>query len=267
MFDVTFLGVGAAVPARGQSNCSYLVRAGSVRLLIDCGPAVLQQLAAVGSSPGDVTHLFLTHRHGDHALGYPMFALWWSLVGRKRDLPLPMIVTSPITWAALEQLWGYSYGELPAPDFPQVILPPDAQSSHTLDDDIVIRTWPLPHSSFAPVLGIRVEHEEKAVAFTGDTAQSPDIVALAQSAGLLVHDACYSSTVEPRRVQPSSSHCTAAEAGENAARAGVQRLALVHIGAEYIEPHDRRAALAGEARACFKGEVLVPTAGDRVIID
>jgi ribonuclease Z len=73
--EVTFLGVGAAVPAPGGTNCSYLVRAAGAVLLIDCGPAVLQQLAAVGVTPGDVTHLLLTHRHGDHILGYPMFLL------------------------------------------------------------------------------------------------------------------------------------------------------------------------------------------------
>jgi ribonuclease BN (tRNA processing enzyme) len=56
MIEVVFLGVGAAVPMRGQTNASYLVRAGGAAVLIDCGPAVLQQLAAVGRTPGDVTH-------------------------------------------------------------------------------------------------------------------------------------------------------------------------------------------------------------------
>jgi ribonuclease Z len=78
MMEVVFLGVGAAVPMRGQTNASYLVRAGGAAVLIDCGPAVLQQLAAVGRTPGDVTHVVITHRHGDHTLGYPLFMLWWA---------------------------------------------------------------------------------------------------------------------------------------------------------------------------------------------
>ena len=77
MIEVTVLGSGSALPAPGQTNSAYLVRAGGVRLLVDCGPAVLQQLAAVGLTPGDVTHVFVTHRHGDHILGYPLLLLRW----------------------------------------------------------------------------------------------------------------------------------------------------------------------------------------------
>src|SRR5262249_52014120 len=105
MISVHFLGVGAAIPGPGQTNASYLVQAGSTRLLIDCGPAVLQQLGAVNLTPGDVTHLFLTHRHGDHALGYPMFQLWWALELHVRERPLPTVVGSTTTWTSLRSLW------------------------------------------------------------------------------------------------------------------------------------------------------------------
>ncbi|PYN14975.1 MAG: MBL fold metallo-hydrolase, partial [Candidatus Rokuibacteriota bacterium] len=45
-----------------------------------------------------------------------------------------------------------------------------------------------------------------------------------------------------------------AEAGDVAARAGVRRLILAHIGAEY---HAEIEALADEARARFAGEVEI----------
>ena len=33
MIEVTFLGVGAALPAPGQTNCAYLVQVGGLTLL------------------------------------------------------------------------------------------------------------------------------------------------------------------------------------------------------------------------------------------
>src|SRR5262249_59848183 len=97
MVEVTFLGVGAAVPMRGQTNSSYLVRAGDTAVLVDCGPAVLQQLDAVGLDPGVVTHLCFTHRHGDHTLGYPLFLLWWAFEPTAAR-PLPTLLASDARW-------------------------------------------------------------------------------------------------------------------------------------------------------------------------
>jgi len=65
----------------------------------------------------------------------------------------------------------------------------------------------------------------------------------------LVHEATYSER-DPGRAG-GHAHSTAAEAGEVAARAGVRRLILTHIGAEY---HDAVDALAEEARRRFAGE-------------
>ena len=51
-----------------------------------------------------------------------------------------------------------------------------------------------------------------------------------------------------------ATHSTAAEAGDVAARAGVERLILTHVGAEY---HDDVGAVAAEARRRFGGSVEV----------
>jgi ribonuclease Z len=263
MIEVHYLGVGAAVPAPGETNCSFLVRAGTSSLLLDCGPAVLPQLAAAGLTPGEITRVFLTHRHGDHALGFPMFALWWSMFGQKQGLPLPTVVASTVTWPSLQVLWDNSYGEVPPPPFPRVELPPDQSSVRVLSDGVTLHTRPLPHSRFAPVLGLRVEFAGRAVVFTGDTAPSPEIAELAHAADLLVHDSAYSATIHPKYPEESSSHCTASVAGKNAAAAGARRLALVHINADYAGRHE---ALVDEARAYFDGEVTAPRAGDRITI-
>jgi len=44
-------------------------------MLVEVPPAVLQQLARVDIHAMDVEQLFVSHSHGDHVLGFPMFAL------------------------------------------------------------------------------------------------------------------------------------------------------------------------------------------------
>jgi ribonuclease Z len=265
MIRVTFLGVGAALPAPGQTNCAYLIEAGGARILFDCGPAVLQQLAAVGRTPGDVTHLFVSHAHGDHALGWPMFRLWWGLHQFDGDAPPAptTAVASEATWAHLRVLWDHSYGEIPALELPAVELPADRPHEHRLTPAIRLSTWRMAHSERFPVLGARFEVGGKVLAFTADTARCDGVLELARGADLLVHDSAHSVTVQPRKETQGRYHCSARDAGEYAAAAGARRLALVHVSAEYEGRHE---ALVEEARAHFGGEVFAPRAGQTVTV-
>ena len=263
MIRVTFLGVGAALPSPGRTNCAYLLEAEGVCLLFDCGPAILQQLAAVRRSPGDITHVFVSHGHGDHALGYPMFRLWWSLEGKASGRLAPVVVAGKSTWVHLRAVWDHSYGEIPGFDFREVELP---ESPHFVElaPGIRLGTWPMRHSMMFPVLGGRFEVGERVIAFTADTARCDDILDLARGADLLVADARYAHTVPPARTDQSPYHCSAQDVGEYAALAQAKRLALVHIGAEY---EGRHADLVAEARRVFDGPVSAPKAGDEIEFD
>jgi ribonuclease Z len=270
MIEVRFLGVGAALPAPGATNCSFLVRTAGLTLLFDCGPAVLQQLNAAGLTPGEVTHLFVSHRHGDHALGYPMFLLWWSLqlLGKPaRARPRPTVIAGSATWPGLRTLWEVAYPDGPVPPVDTVELPSEWPSRLVLTEKVTLSTVPMVHSDLVPVLGLRLEAEGKVLAFTGDTSVCEGVVDLARGADLLVMDSCWSATVEPARTSPSKSHCTAREAGALARRAGIRRLALVHIAAEYTGRH---AALVEEARAAFPAdsavEVFAPIEGYGLVL-
>ena len=257
MIRVTFLGVGAALPSPGQTNCAYLLEADGVRLLFDCGPAILQQLAAVGRTPGDITHLYVSHGHGDHSLGFPMFRLWWSLEGAASGLTAPVVVAGAETWNHLRMLWGHSYGEIPGFAFREIELP---ASPHGFDlaPGIRLRTYPMRHSTLFPVLGARFEIGERVVAFTADTARCDSVLDLARGADLLVADARYAKTVPPAMPDQSAYHCAAHDAGDYATGAGVKRLALVHIGAEYA---GRYTEVLAEALVGFSGPASVPAAG------
>jgi ribonuclease BN (tRNA processing enzyme) len=262
MIRVSFLGVGAALPSPGQTNCAYLLEADGSRILFDCGPAVLQQLAAVGRTPGDITHVYISHAHGDHALGWPMFCLWWSLEGAASGRPTPVVVAGDATWTYLRALWAHSYGEIPGFAFREVELPASPQTID-LTPGIRLRTWPMRHSTLFPVLGARFEVGPSVVAFTADTARCDNVFPLARGADLLVADSRYAQTIPPPLDDQSPYHCSAFDAGTYATLAKATRLALVHIGAEY---EGRHADLVAEAREAFAGPVSAPAAGEVIEI-
>jgi ribonuclease Z len=259
MTEVLFLGIGAALPMPGQTNSSYLIRTHGANILIDCGPAILQQLAAVGVSPGEITHIYLTHRHGDHILGYPMLMLWWGIEAA-RTLKRPTVIASDITFESLDLLMqGVFGGEVAEKSVPGIrIVLPHAESHVQMTPEIKLQTLPMLHSEFAPDLGVRIEVDGKVLVFTGDTSPTNNVIELARDADLLVHDSTYSATLNPEFVAGVYGHSTAQISARHAAKANVKHLALVHIDAIY---QSKQRVLLEEAQYHFKGRVSIPVAG------
>jgi len=260
MIEVIFLGVGAAIPMRNGSNACYLVRANDVCLLIDCGPAILQQLDAVGISPAAITHVFFTHRHGDHCLGYPMLMLWYELNAENGCQP-PTLIASALTFSTLDALMSIAFGYVRGVTerAPRIVVPQFTVHQLQVRPDIAMTTVPMAHADFAPGLGLRIEVRGQGVlAFTGDTLPNANIELLARDADLLVHEATYCATLNPEHAGGAYGHSTAQIAGRNAQAANAKRLALVHVEAMY---EGRQQALLEEARREFAGEVCLPVAG------
>jgi ribonuclease Z len=264
MIEIIFLGTGAALPMPGGSNASYFVRLGSENLLIDAGPAILQQLDAAGISPREISHVFFTHRHGDHVLGFPMLMMWY-LLNPSTSIQTPVLIGSGPTLDALEQLFLHVYGPNVAElitSAPRMNLPEDAPGQVRIHPHIMLRTLPMNHADFAPVLGLRIDTRGErlgahSIAFTGDTAPCENILALAKNVDMLVHEANWSADLDPQLIG-SAGHSTAQEAGRHAAAAAVGRLALTHISNRYT---GRDEALLTEARREFAGPVCVPISG------
>jgi ribonuclease Z len=248
---------------RNTTNASYLVRIGIERILNDCGPAILQQLDAVNISPAEITHVFMTHRHGDHVLGFPMLMLWYEL-NQNQGVSTPIFIATEQTFDSLDMLWNLTYGHLTgvAEDAPRIVLPQHAPGQARIHPAIMLRTWPMTHSDFAPVIGLRLETRNAfgyhVVAFTGDTSPNENIMTLAKGADLLVHEAAYSSALNPEYGDGIYGHSTARSAGRIARKAGAKKLALVHIDAKY---EGKEQALLEEACAEFDGPACLPVAG------
>jgi ribonuclease Z len=127
----------------------------------------------------------------------------------------------------------------------------------------MLKTWPMKHSDFAPVLGLRIETRgpmlsERVMAFTGDTGPNDNIAILAQDADLLVHDTDLSAAIHPQYAAGAFGHSTAQIAARNAKAANAKHLALVHIENVY---EGQVQTFIEEARREFAGKVSAPVAG------
>jgi ribonuclease Z len=69
------------------------------------------------------------------------------------------------------------------------------------------------------------------IVFSGDTRQSENIVELAESADLLIHEATFDDELTERAAEDG--HSTPSIAAETAKKAGVKQLVLTHISARY----------------------------------
>jgi ribonuclease Z len=97
---VTFLGTGGAVPTTERAPSALMVHREGERLLFDCGEGTQRQMMRF-STGFDVSHLFVTHLHGDHVLGIPGLVQTWDF--NDRSAPLAVHVP-PGTRGHVEEL-------------------------------------------------------------------------------------------------------------------------------------------------------------------
>ena len=130
------------------------------------------------------------------------------------------------------------------------------------DDRVRVSATLVDHPPVFPAYGYRVETDDGVIAFSGDTTKSTNLIRLAENADLLVHEVMhipyYAESGYPQALLDffARSHTTPEQVGEVAASAGVDHVALSHIG-----PGDPRevadATWRREVRSTFRGPVTV----------
>ena len=244
-----FLGTSGAIPSPARDTTSIVFSVPEGALLIDCGGSPAARLRLAGVDPLALAHVLITHLHPDHAYGLP--ALVQSLILLGHAAPLT-VLARPEHLGPLRALLAL-FGVLERRGmFPLRFQALDlAEGARALAlGPLTVSTSPVEHGAM-PNVAVRVDpHRGRSVVYSSDTAPSEAVVRLARGADTLIHEA----TFPARDLGRFGTHSTAEEAGEVAARAGVRRLILAHIEADY---HDEVDALAAEARTRFGGEVEI----------
>ena len=97
MLGLTILGNNSALPAFERHPTAQVLTFGQHLCLIDCGEGTQCQLSKYKIKRNRISHIFISHLHGDHYFGLPGLLTSMSLMGREE----PLHVHAP---AALQQI-------------------------------------------------------------------------------------------------------------------------------------------------------------------
>jgi ribonuclease Z len=287
--DIVFLGTSGSAPTARRAPSALLVRRGGERLLFDCGEGTQRQLLQSSVGLVDLREIFLTHFHLDHWLGLPGMLKTFALRDRQLPLavygppglkelfrelrrvvgklsyPLELVevrggdalerdgyrlLVVPVVHGAAAV--GYALVEEPRPgrfdvdtaDALGIPVGPkrgvlQRGESVTLPDGRVLT----PDAVLGPA------RPGRTIVYSGDTAPSEVLRALAEDADVLVHEATFTEEEGLRAAE--TMHSTALQAAELALAAGVRLLALTHVSPRYFGPE-----LVREAREIFPNTVV-----------
>jgi len=86
MLSVTILGNNSAVPAFNRHPTSQVVSHDGTNYLVDCGEGTQIQMIKYKIRRGKITHIFISHLHGDHYFGLIGLINSFSLLSHKQEL-------------------------------------------------------------------------------------------------------------------------------------------------------------------------------------
>ncbi len=83
---LTILGSSASTPKLNKHTTSQLLKIKNNLILIDCGEGIQMQLRKLKISFTKISHIFISHLHGDHYFGLIGLISTFRLLGRDNDL-------------------------------------------------------------------------------------------------------------------------------------------------------------------------------------
>ena len=238
---ITVLGTSGTYPAPGTACSGYLLRTASTAIWLDCGTGTLSNLQRHVPLT-DLDGIVCTHSHPDHWLELPV-----AVNALRYGLGSPM-AGLPLFWTRqTEDLFRTVSGK-PQPTFLATVI--DETSTVRIGDvDLSFSRTDHP----VETLAVRADAGGRSIAYSSDTGDGWELSSLGPGIDVALVEATLDED-EAGRVQ----HLTAAQAGGQAARAGVAGLVLTHL-APGSDPEARRTAAA----AAFGGPVTVARPDER----
>jgi ribonuclease Z len=233
------------------------VFAGGRLWIVDTGPGSWRTLALRRVRGESIGAIFYTHLHSDHIGELGEFNLQTWGAGR----PGPLRVYGPD--GVVDLVHGFTQAYAADTRFRiahhgAALLPPDravmvptpvlldgADAARIVDEDgVVVTAFTVNHAPVKPALGYRFDYGGRSVVVSGDTALSPNLVAQAHGADVLVHEAQSQAMVHIMEAAAReagqlriakilgdipSYHSDPADAAREAVSAGVRLLVLTHF--------------------------------------
>jgi ribonuclease Z len=296
--ELVVLGTASQVPTRRRHHNGYFLRWDAEGLLLDPGEGTQRQMLMAGVPSSAVTHLCISHFHGDHSLGvagvvqrlsldrvaHPVHAHYpasgreyfarlrhatvFHEVADVHEHPVRddgVVATGRFGTLEARRLdhlidcYGYRLVE---PDGRRMI--PELLDSAGLAGPVVglLQRQGVLHRDGRTIRIEEVSEPRRGqrFAFVMDTRVCDGALALAEGADLLVIESTF--LTEDADLALRYGHLTARQAGTVAAESGVRRLVLTHFSQRYEDPERFRE----EAGEVFGGQIVVASDLDRIAV-
>jgi ribonuclease BN (tRNA processing enzyme) len=248
MMRLTTVGTGTVAPHPARVGSGHLVQSGSVTLLMDCGSGVVHRLAALGLPWQEITHIAITHFHGDHIADLAMLCYAFKY-GQEPARTAPLNILGPVGTRDLMDRLALVFGSwLHAPGYPLTVRELEARAMCRLGDDVTLATHPVPHTPES--MAYSISTEERRVVYTGDTGFDQAVAEWASGCDVLLTECSLPDSLA------MSSHCTPREAGAMAAIAECRHLVLTHF-----YPPVEAVDIVAEVTSKYRGVVTLATDG------
>jgi len=246
--QVILLGTGNPNPDPEHSGCSVAIVVNDVPYIIDFGPGVVRQAAALSPRYGgtiealnvkNIKRAFLTHLHSDHTVGYPdlIFTPW--VMGRDEPLqvygPEGIIeMTDNILKAYQEDIKYRLYGLQPANNQGwRVYAHEIKQGKFYQDENVTVEAFFVEHGSWPNAYGFRFATSDKIIVISGDTRPCDNILKFSQGADILIHEVYCQKTYEKKnefwKKYHAKNHTSTYELAEIANKTKPGLIILYHI--------------------------------------
>jgi len=140
-FDITILGCGAATPTKRHRPTAQVVSIRDHLFLVDCGEGTQLQLRDLGIKMQRISHILISHLHGDHFYGLMGLLSTYALLGRTKEL---VIIAPPEleSWIGLTLKVSASYLT-----YPLTFISSSAEESGVVWENewLTIHSIPLKH--------------------------------------------------------------------------------------------------------------------------
>ena len=208
MMKLHLLGVNGPYPASNGATSGYLLEAGDSLFQFDLGSGVLSRLTAL-MPPEELTALFLTHWHFDHAADLPVLMYRLESLGAV----LPVYAPADENAALRKIVQAASCFQL------SDVAPGDVLTLGNTEIRVCEARHPV------PAVGYRVSQGGKSLGYTGDTNTLPGLADFYRQCDLLLADGLF-----PRENWAEGKpHLSAELAARLAVDAEVSALVITHL--------------------------------------
>ncbi len=283
--ELVVFGTASQAPTRVRNHNGYLLRWDDEGFLFDPGEGTQRQMAFAGASASDITHMCVTHFHGDHCLGVPGVIQRLNLDRVRHPVTAHFPASGADFFARLRYASSYydtvdlreepihqngvvatgAFGTLsamgldhPIDTFGYRLEEPDGRRmlpellarNGISGPDIgrIQRDGSLGDVRLEDVSEIR---RGQRFAFVMDTRLCDAVYALADGVDMLVIESTYLDA--DADLAEAHAHLTAKQAARVAEKARARTLVLTHFSQRYADP----SLFAAEAAAGFGGTVVV----------